>query len=211
MYRSMKLIGYGEDALTFWALTHRLRDILNKFGDNTLQESCTVFFRPSFGRHGGLRSSEFGEFDFILITDQAVYLGESKWHRSSEEIVDGKLQLRPEQIERHKIMAWYIEEWTKGNFDNWSDFFNKKGGKIRKGEFLKPLPPIGSLLSENLINLLEELRHRFKGQSARIYNVLVYFHAGDDEKVLPKGSNGNFTIVNLDYSPDRIGNFIKMS
>jgi len=206
----MEFIGYGEDALTFWALTHRLGDMLNTFGDNTLQESCTIFFRPSFGRHGGLRSSEFGEFDFILITDQAVYLGESKWHRSSEEIVDGKLHLRREQIERHEIMAWYIEEWLKGDFDNWSDFFDKEGGKIRKGELLKPLPPVGKLLSENLIKLLEEIRHRFKNRSAKIYNVLLYFYAGDEAIILPKDSNGNFTIINLDYSSDRVGNFIKM-
>ena len=208
--RLMELIGYGEDALTLWGLTHRLGDIINPFADKTPIDSCSVFFRPSFGRHGGPKSSEFGEFDFILITNQAVYLGESKWHRSSEDLVDGKLHLRPEQLERHEIMAWYIREWSEGAFKDWSDFFTKKGGKISKRNIVKPLPPPGSLLSENLSKLLTEVQNRFGGQPLRIYNVLIYFHTGDEAQVLPKESNGDFTIVNMDYSIDRLGNFIEL-
>lgn len=117
---------------------------------------------PSFGRHGGPNSPEFGEFDFILITDQAVYLGESKWHRSSEDIVNGKLHLRPEQLERHEIMEWYISEWLEEDFKDWKDFFIKKGGKISKGNLMKPLPPPGSLLSENLSKLLGEIKVNLK-------------------------------------------------
>lgn len=206
----MKLIGYGEDALTLWGLTHRLQDIIKPFADNTLLNSCTVFFRPSFGRHGGPNSPEFGEFDFILITDQAVYLGESKWHRSSEDIVNGKLHLRPEQLERHEIMEWYISEWLEEDFKDWKDFFIKKGGKISKGNLMKPLPPPGSLLSENLSKLLGEIKSKFKSRPLRVYNVLLYFYSGEEMQELPKESNGNFTIVNLDYTVKRVGNFIEL-
>ena len=80
----MEIIGYGEDALTLWAMKKRLDFILDKLNDPTDPDNCKVFFRPSFGRRGGPKSSEFGEFDFILLSIKRVYLGESKWERSSE-------------------------------------------------------------------------------------------------------------------------------
>ena len=78
----MKLIGYGEDFLTLWALTKETDKILSKLDDDTPSESCTVIYRPSFGRAGGSmenQRAEFGEFDAILITNHTAFLIESKW------------------------------------------------------------------------------------------------------------------------------------
>ena len=70
----MKLLGYGEDALTYWALTQRLTDILQPFGDSP-NKTEVIFFRPSFGRRSSSnpdapneRGAQFGEFDAIIST-----------------------------------------------------------------------------------------------------------------------------------------------
>ena len=49
----MKVLGYGEDALTLWALQNRLIQILDFLDDPSGPPECKVFFRPSFGRRGG--------------------------------------------------------------------------------------------------------------------------------------------------------------
>ena len=59
----MKLLGYGEDALTLWVLRHRLDKLLDSIDDKSDPEGCVAYFRPSFGRSGGPNSSQFGEFD----------------------------------------------------------------------------------------------------------------------------------------------------
>jgi len=53
----MLIIGYGEDGLTAWAVTHRLADILKALDDPTAPSDCMVVFRPSFGRAHGQRIS----------------------------------------------------------------------------------------------------------------------------------------------------------
>ena len=58
-----KILGYGEDALTLWALKHRTSDILESFQDQTTPSDCLIFYRPSFGRHSKEGSAVFGEFD----------------------------------------------------------------------------------------------------------------------------------------------------
>jgi len=206
----MEIIGYGEDALTLWALTHRLKVVLDELGDSTSADSITVFFRPSFGRRGGPERSEFGEFDFILLTEQAVYLGESKWHRSSEDVEGGRIKLREEQWQRHQILKWYIEEWVAGGFSDWGDFFEKKGGKLTIGNVTKPLPPKGSLLSENLSAVLSKVGKRFPGQTPSVRNVLLYFYVRKEIESLPLSAGEDFTLVTLDYSDYREANFIRL-
>jgi hypothetical protein len=41
---------YGEDGLTLKYTKERLGDILQKLGDDSNPDDCTVFYRPSFGR-----------------------------------------------------------------------------------------------------------------------------------------------------------------
>ena len=69
----MNILGYGEDALTLWALQNILPFILEMLHDSSVPSQCDVFFRPSFGRRGGKRSSQFGEFDFIILSEDRLY------------------------------------------------------------------------------------------------------------------------------------------
>jgi hypothetical protein len=128
----MEILAYGEDALTIWVLRNKLEYILQELGDSPNSLKCLTFFRPSFGRRGGENSSQFGEFDFILLTANRIYLGESKWDNSSEKIVHGKLELRDEQLLRHKLFKFYIEEWAFGQYANWQAFANEAGPKLKK-------------------------------------------------------------------------------
>jgi hypothetical protein len=49
----VKILGYGEDTLTLWAMKEHIGKILKEFEDPTLSSDCLVFYRPSFGRSGG--------------------------------------------------------------------------------------------------------------------------------------------------------------
>jgi hypothetical protein len=82
----MLVYTYGEDALTLWAIQNRLGELLRKLRDVSDPASCEVFFRPSFGRRGAAHSSQFGEFDFIILANRHLYLGESKWDESTEQV-----------------------------------------------------------------------------------------------------------------------------
>ncbi|MEY4945715.1 MAG: hypothetical protein RIR22_416 [Planctomycetota bacterium] len=132
----MKVYAYGEDALTLWAIKNRLSEILSKLGDETKVDECKIFFRPSFGR-GGKGKSNFGEFDFILLTFKAIYLGESKWDGSSEKLKDGLLELRPEQLFRHNVFKWYMDNWTFAcpQLTDWKDLIH--ASKNREPKFPK--------------------------------------------------------------------------
>ena len=79
----VRIMGYGEDALTFWALTHRLSDVLRDFDIGWNEDDFRVIYRPSFGR-GGRTKANFGEFDAIIATSQHFLPVESKWGSSSE-------------------------------------------------------------------------------------------------------------------------------
>lgn len=76
-----KIFGYGEDALTLWALKQHTSNILEEFQDKTPISNCLIFYRPSFGRGFG---SVFGEFDAILVSRENIYLIESKWDNLAE-------------------------------------------------------------------------------------------------------------------------------
>lgn len=115
----MDIYAYGEDALTLWALKNKLGLILGLLNDTSSLDECRAFFRPSFGRGKG---AVFGEFDFILLSKHSVYLGESKWDRSSEKIEAGDLTLRMEQQRRHIIFKFYLTEWAFGQYKTWSEF-----------------------------------------------------------------------------------------
>src|SRR5262249_8512961 len=103
----MPLFGYGEDGLTYWALTIQLPQLLALLGDVTAPQACLRFYKPSFGR--GRSPAVFGEADGLLATGQGVYHIESKWHRSR--IVNGTVILEREQVVRHRIFRWYLETW----------------------------------------------------------------------------------------------------
>lgn len=210
----MNVFAYGEDALTLWAIKTRLDGILKDIEDKTKPENCQVFFRPSFGRSGGTNSSQFGEFDFIILADEKLYLGESKWDRSSEHIDNnGNLQLRIEQSKRHEIFRTYIEEWICGCCSDWKDLINKQS-KINK------IAPLKSLLAENMETALRIIQFHYVNRAPVIKNLLLYLYNSTSNKINPpnnvcdiKGNIINFTVVPIDYSQaltPRFGNFIRI-
>ena len=201
----MKLLGYGEDALTLWALTRQLDTILSELPGSSKAQNCEVLYRPSFGRKGGKKGAQFGEFDFILLTERAVFLGESKWDRSPEEIRDGALNLRQEQKDRHKIIRFYIDRFAFGRYKTWAEFRAAEASGFAEGEFGKALAPDGSLLASNLEHVLLRIRKRFDSPP-EIIDVLLYLHKNREEASLPSKGPKGFQVVRLDYSKALEGN-----
>jgi hypothetical protein len=110
---------------------------------------CQVFYRPGFGRRGGERRSEFGEFDFIILAGSRLVLAETKWDQSSERIKDGLLELRPEQARRHEVFRFYLEHWAYGGHSSWREFVQKapplNGKRLAPGSPLRSLQPFARL------------------------------------------------------------------
>src|SRR5262245_23714256 len=125
----MKVIAYGEDALSFWALTRRTSEFLGQINDQSATADTVLYFRPSCGRQGSnpvlpggtADSSQFGEFDALLGTPVGVYLIEAKWSRSSE-IDRGAIILRTEQVLRHQLFRAYLAAWRPNNPASWDAF-----------------------------------------------------------------------------------------
>lgn len=205
----MKILAYGEDALTLWALKNKLEYILQELGDVPKLSHCQAFYRPSFGRRGGENSSQFGEFDFILLTENCIYLGESKWDGSSEKIVDGKLELREEQLLRHDLFAFYISEWFSDDYEKWIDFQQIAEVKMQKEKFLKPIAPENSLLAKNIQSTLEIIKNHYSNLP-EIKNVLLYFHENLSKEKLPYKAGDDFKVICIDYSKALIGNYIAL-
>lgn len=204
----MRIIGYGEDALTLWAIKNKMEAILQQLNDNSDVSQCQVFFRPSFGRSGGNNSAQFGEFDFIILSQSHLYLGESKWDRSSEK-KDDILELREEQKLRHEIFRLYVDEWLKRDYSSWIEFLEKSKESMRAKGMIKPLAPVNSLLSSNLQTLLQIIKKHFNC-IPKTKNALLYLHNGRSGDI-PKIVSNSFELVLIDYSIDSIDNFIKIN
>lgn len=203
----MEMIVYGEDGLTLWALKNELGKILKDLNDVTPVENCVIFYRPSFGRSGGKNSPQFGEFDFIILSMDHVYLGESKWDRSSEKISKGCLHLRGEQALRNETFQIYIEECLQECDWNSSD----SNLNHRLGCIGKKIPPSGSLLETNLKDILRMIRAKYQHQMPVVKHILLYLYdQTNDIRVLEKVSCENdktsFQLIKLDYSRARHNN-----
>lgn len=171
------VLGYGEDALSLWALTGRTSNILDALGDTSPASDAVIFYRPSFGRYGSAPvlpggvadSAQFGEFDAILGTPAGVYLIEAKWSRSSE-IEGDTVVLRAEQIRRHKIFRAYLAAWRAASPANWSAFLMEHGMLLKVGPISVPVAPPGSQLARNLETVLS----RLSKCGATVTDVLLY-------------------------------------
>lgn len=183
-----KIIGYGEDALTYWALTEQIESVLIKLNDKSHQADCLLFFRPSFGRKGGPYAS-FGEFDAILATSQSVYLIESKWDSSPK---NGTIELETNQILRHKIFSWYFEKWNKERFKKWQSFIEKYEKEFQKEFNGKDMPSAENKLSENI----EYVFNRLQGYGKNVFNIILYFDSkASPPSIIPHG----FQLVVLNH------------
>jgi hypothetical protein len=202
----MDVYGYGEDALTLWAFHNRLPALLSQLNDDSSPDDCVLFFRPSFGRRGGGKSAQFGEFDFILLTGRRVYLGEAKWDRASEAAGSNEIVLRPEQSHRHAVFRQYVGEWTHGTYDSWDAFLATAGPTWPGG---KPVAPEGSLLSENLQRVLSTIQAKLNG-TPEVVDVLLYLYDGDSTAAVSVGAPAGFKLAQLDYSPAKFGHYVHM-
>lgn len=204
----MEIIGYGEDGLTLWAIRGRLDEILGHLEDPSDSKDCRIFYRPSFGRSGGPGSSQFGEFDFLLLSKDHLYLGESKWDRSAEKKTGGILTLRREQLVRNLVFRVYVEEWFAD--EDWSGVPSRL--KKLSPPIDKKVPSPNSLLSRNLKAILTMIKSHYRNRAPVIQDVLLYFHSQETHrKRIPSSvhkPNGNvidFTVITLDYSEAVIG------
>jgi len=201
MVKKTRLLGYGEDALTLWAVTERLDLILKELGDDSDPAYCTVFYRPSFGRKG-----LYGEFDAIIVTPERAYLVESKWDGSG----GTSIKLEEHQIRRHKILKWYHKNWEGELGDGWDEFTKKNNPDFREEftyfveengkmvEKSKYIPSSDTILGQNLQTVLKIISGK------EIENVLLYLHRGKPIDIAP-----DFKIVKIEYET-KLGNYIEL-
>jgi len=188
----MKLIGYGEDFLTLWAITKETETILSKLEDETPPDSCMIIYRPSFGRAGGSmenQRAEFGEFDAILITYQKAYLIESKWDGGGKR--KRIVKLAKNQVKRHKIFAWYHSNWKKEI--GWQKLIEEKTSEFQKLFPENKIAPNGSILQENLNEVLSLINRK------PLQNVLMYFHADAQQEIRDTYDDVKFTKLPIQY------------
>jgi hypothetical protein len=203
-----KILGYGEDALTLWALKNHMSKILERFEDKSDPSKCLVFYRPSFGRAGGKNSSEFGEFDAIVVSPKNIYLVESKWDNLSNN-ENYKVKIKNVQQLRHDIFSWYLTHWHKKYVGRWENFVKEQElhFKFKK----KLLKKKNSLLRRNLEFILNELLEHCKQFSGKdnIKNVLLFFYKDGDKPKVPDKIE-TFNLVKIDYSKELKENFITL-
>ncbi len=215
----MQLLGYGEDALTLWMLMQCLGTFLKKLGDSSDPQRCLVWYRPSFGRSGGDRKPQFGEFDFIICSPSCLYLGENKWE-GSQESTDGKtLDLRPEQKIRHLFFRFYVQQWIQCQCSTWIQFIRSSAVKQSLTEFnrqlheefgiRKTIPKPDTRLAKNLESILNAIKNYYQ-HVPPVKDILVFFCSPKSTQYLPVRSSGSFQIVLFDYSQASEGNFIRM-
>ncbi|MGD0817251.1 MAG: hypothetical protein ABR986_02485 [Methanomassiliicoccales archaeon] len=196
-------IGYGEDALTLWALNNRREEFLKILGDTSNPSDCILFYRPSFGR-GGRSKACLGEFDSILISPLNMYLIETKWDYSPE-IRTGELVAC--QDIRHASITWLARNWEDNM--SFSSFFKNNRLRFSKEFPGKELAPEGSGVYQRMEFILETARQKSKGNKIQVKNVILL--------MLEKGSTGTFRkipsgfeLVTIHYDPIGESNFFVM-
>ena len=184
-------LGYGEDSLTLWLLKYNLTCFLGKFQDSSRHENCLVLYRPSFGRNA---HSSFGEFDAIVLSENCLYLCESKWDKL-EGRVQHSVKLEDAQLTRHKMFAFYVHEWAFGSYASWERFSSCAVPKWKGEEIQKSIPSSGRLLARNLRTVLGLICNKYSSVT-EIKNVLIYFHNGSRRiKLAPEVIDENNYVV----------------
>lgn len=197
-----KVLGCGDDSLTLWAIHSQLLALLQQLKDDSELEEVTVIYRPSFGRKGRPKPSsrsqspraEFGEFDALLGTPNAVYAIESKWVGSSEAGTT-VIQLSDVQTHRHAVFQEYRNLWREFKPRNWQEFLRAAEKRFLEvfGDKKNKMAPLGSKLAKNLEFVLSTLN----SCGDKVKDVVVYFHNDDwvPQSVRPE----TFQLVYLKY------------
>jgi hypothetical protein len=203
----MQILGYGEDALTLWALKQQIHKILNEFQDKTSVSDCLIFYRPSFGRHSKANSSVFGEFDAILASKENIYLIESKWDNLSE-FNNEEFTLREEQKLRHKIFSWYLIHWNKKYSKNWQTFINEQQNDFKIKN--KTIARKDRLLQRNLEFILNKIHQHCENIAQdNIKNVFLFFYNAEKSKP-PTKTNKAFKLIPINYEKEIKDNFVTL-
>ena len=167
----MNMFGYGEDGLTLVYFCTQLQSFLSLMDDNSDPESCSIYYRASFGRRGG-----FGEIDAIVVASKRIYLCESKWNdRDRSEV--RRIQLDDAQVRRDRVFHKLVASWREQNPSTWEDFREQNAAGF---EGFK-LPGAERTLSRNLWSMLGLLREH----ACECQNVLLYFYRSEMMDGLP--------------------------
>jgi hypothetical protein len=184
-----RVLIYGEDGLTLKYTKERTDEILQKLGDKSNPDECTIFFRPSFGR------AQYGEFDAIIISQEKAYLVEAKWDESGD--LSGGL--REDQIRRHKIIEWFGANWNGEVGEKWDEFADKHNPEFKQifkfvtksgKDESKYIPSSESRVGQNLQTILGVIGNR------KVENVLLLFY----KDTPPKAEQEGFTTVFIQYN-----------
>mgnify|MGYP001084235588 CR=1 FL=1 len=204
-----KMLGYGEDAFTLWALKKHISKILEEFQDKTVPSKCLIFYRPSFGRRSRKDSSVFGEFDAIVVSLKSIYLIESKWDNLSEFNKD-ELFLGREQTLRHQILSWYLTHWNNEYSGHWERFVEKHQDDFKFSG--KTMPQKDSLLATNLEFVLTKSVERCKMIAhGSVKNVMLFFYSTKRKSKPPLKISEAFKMIPIDYGNEVEGNFVALS
>lgn len=198
------MFAYGEDGITLWALQNKLDQILLLLGDSTIKEDCMVLYQPSFG--SGITG--IGKFDFILLTEQKLFLGESKWINSRNRSKN-EFPLDQSQLKRHKAFKIYMNVWLENQTRSWTELKS----------ILKPLlqeidifiiPDEGTKLQENLLSVLRIIKTHFGNNYYDIEDVLLFFKEEGYSKKTPSKSKDGFDLIIMDYPKSSYNHFIEL-
>lgn len=174
------VLGYGEDSLTLWLPRDNLTRFLDEFQDLSSVDNCRILYRPSFGRGA---PSSFGEFDAIVLSENCLYLCESKWDNLTGR---GKrtVKLSDAQLTRHRMFMFYVHEWAYGSYASWESFRDCAMPKWEGEDILKSIPSSSKLLAENLRTVLGMIETQYS-TVPKIRNVLIYLHNGSKGEIRP--------------------------
>ncbi len=198
----MRMYGCGKDVLTLCALQRNFVDILDCLHDRSYPAHCEVFYRPRFGRARGDHRPGFGQFNFIILSRQCLYLGETKWHRKLGAVQDGVITVEPKEKRRHEIFKFYLDHWAFGNYPDWAEFRERAQPLIGKR-----LPAPESRLASNLRTTLAVIKEHF-GSPPPVKDVLLYFHHGPATEELPQRAGDGFELVSVDCSSSSDGKLV---
>jgi hypothetical protein len=159
----MKINLYREDGYSLWVLLKRFPQLLLAVNDSTPPDDPrnVVFYRPSFGRADSKTAvrKQFGEFDLLIGTPNAVYAIESKPDKCGE--LDRRTQvmtLRDEQVRRHDIFRTYRTLWQKHRPSNWNQFRSAALAEFASAHPGWTMAESRDLLGQNLEFVLQSLQ-----------------------------------------------------
>ncbi len=165
-----------------------------------------MLYRPSDGRRGGASSPEFGEFDFVILSASKLYLGESKWDALGRRHVNA-LRLGTAQLNRHRLMRWYVDQWFNRQSADGSRFLEELRFAGKGPPSGEPLPSATSLLWANRRASLEIMNQHYAANPS-VENMLLYLHKGPSAVDRLASTPEGFRLVSLDYSENLMDSFI---